>query len=126
MIKGTYTIPPDFDRKLVDLIVKLLTIQSKRLGRTQGGVRNIRKHQWFGKFDWKGLLDRKLPPPYVPEIGNLEKLGKKDDGKWDAPDTDWEADLTGERRDSWALALNGVKAARGFTRAESKMTEMRR
>ena len=121
VIKGTYSIPPNFDRKLVDLICKLLTIQSKRLGRTQGGVRNIRKHPWFGKFNWQALLDRKMPPPYVPELGNLEKLGSKDDGKWDAPDSDWEADLTGTRRDSWKLALNGVVAARGFQRADSKM-----
>lgn len=96
VIKGTYNIPPTFSRKLVDLISRLLRVQSKRLGRIQGGVRMVRKHVWFADFQWQELLDCKLEVPWVPKLGNLEKLGEKDDGKWDAPDCDWEPNLDEE------------------------------
>jgi len=90
VMNGSFSIPPHFSRLLVDLVSQLLTDQSKRLGRTKGGVRNIRKHPWFSEFDFLALLNRTMKVPFAPQLGNLEKLGKKDDGKWDAPDSDWE------------------------------------
>jgi len=107
VMKGTYDIPDNFSRALIDLVSRLLSPQAQRLGRTQGGVRKIRKHAWFEGFNWQGLLDREIKVPHVPKLGNLEKLGTKDDGKWDAPPSRWEPDLnpsTG-RRESWSLTV---------------------
>lgn len=93
VMEGVYDIPPNFSRMLIDLISRLLTHQSKRLGRTRGGVRKIRQHPWFDGFDWQALLNREMKVPWVPKIKNLEKLGTKDDGKWDAPDSNWNPQL---------------------------------
>lgn len=104
VMKGSYSIPPNFSRPLVDLVSQLLTNQSQRLGRTQGGTRKIRKHPWFDEFDWQALLDRGVKVPYVPKIENLEKIGTKDDGKWDAPETNWNPHLDdGRSKQSWQL-----------------------
>jgi len=106
VMQRSYSIPPHFSRQLVDLVSRLLTDQSKRLGRTKGGARGIRKHPWFSDFDWQALLDRKMKVPWLPELGNLAKLGTKDDGKWNAQDSDWEPNLSfGDRRASWQLGL---------------------
>lgn len=109
VIRSQYTMPPEFSRKLVDLISKLLTPQAQRLGRTRGGCRQIRKHPWFEDFNWQRLIDKKMKAPYKPEIGNVEKLGYNlDEVKWDAPDCDWVADL-GARRESLAKSALDVE-----------------
>jgi len=92
IIKGAFDMPASFSEPLGDLIRKLLCDQSKRLGRTKGGVNEICKHQWFSGFNWDSLVQKKMQAPYKPSIGNLEQLGKKDysasrDSR--APDSDW-------------------------------------
>mmetsp|Transcript_2149 Transcript_2149/g.4689 ORF Transcript_2149/g.4689 Transcript_2149/m.4689 type:complete len:374 (+) Transcript_2149:1216-2337(+) len=104
VIEGSYSMPHHFTRQLVDLVSRLLTHESKRLGRTKTGVRGVRNHPWFSQIDLKALLNRELKVPWLPKLGNLEKLGTKDDGKWDAPDSDWKPNLVSDvasRRASW-------------------------
>mmetsp|Transcript_26765 Transcript_26765/g.64206 ORF Transcript_26765/g.64206 Transcript_26765/m.64206 type:complete len:745 (+) Transcript_26765:141-2375(+) len=113
VLKGTFKIPQHFTRNMIDLVSHLLTDQSRRLGRTQGGARKIRKHPWFDDFNWQALLDRKMKVPWVPEIENIEKLGTKDDGKWDAPESDWSPNL--EKSTSERQAQAKVKAAYSFS-----------
>ena len=62
---------------------KLLTKNpSKRLGNMKGGIADVMKHKWYGSFDWKGLLNGTITPPYVPDLSNLnttEPLDADDD-----------------------------------------------
>ncbi len=97
VMEGSYSMPQTFSRKLVDLISRLLTHQSKRLGRTEGGMRDVRKHPWFDGFDWQALLDRKMQVPWVPDIGDLDSLGTDDDCEWNDPDSDWKPSEIGAR-----------------------------
>jgi len=90
ILKGAVSFPPKFTPGLTDLITGLLSDQSKRLGRTQGGGEKIMKHRWFAGFDWEALMAKKMSVPYVPKLGNLEKLGSKDDGPAKVvPDSNW-------------------------------------
>ena len=93
IIRGVFSTPANFSENLSDLISKLLCEQMKRLGRTQGGAAEIIKHPWFSGFDWDGLLAKKMPVPWKPSVGELEKLGKKDDEPANAPDSSWNPEL---------------------------------
>jgi len=89
---GKYETPRHFSPDLTALISGLLTKQSKRLGRIKGGIRSIRKHAWFGDFDFRALLRKEMEVPYEPKLGTLSDLGGKiDNSCWeDAPESDWE------------------------------------
>lgn len=89
IIKGSFSIPSGFTQSLADLIRKLLCEQSKRLGRTQGGVGEIFKHQWFSGFDWNSLLQREMAVPHKPNVGKLENLGRKEYHTARVPDSSW-------------------------------------
>jgi len=89
IIKGTYRTPSNFSEPLGDLISKLLTEQSKRLGRTRGGAREIAEHQWFSGFDWDGLLKKTIKVPWEPKIRNLENLGRKEHHSKGDRDSTW-------------------------------------
>jgi len=89
IIRGVFSTPANFSENLSDLISKLLCEQMKRLGRTQGGAAEIIKHPWFSGFDWDSLLAKKMPVPWKPSVGDLEKLGKKDYQTANAPDSSW-------------------------------------
>lgn len=57
-------------RSLADMLSRLLRRQqTTRLGNGRDGVEEIKKHKWFGAFDWAGLLERALVPPYNPSSG---------------------------------------------------------
>jgi len=89
IIRGSYTTPSKFSPELSNLISKLLCMQSKRLGRTQGGANEIIKHQWFSGFDWDSLLGKTMEVPFKPQVGNLENLGKKDQREERVPTSNW-------------------------------------
>jgi cGMP-dependent protein kinase len=40
-------------------------ISEKRLGFILG-FNDIKKHKWFDEFNWKGLEDKTIIPPFVP------------------------------------------------------------
>ncbi len=71
ILSGHVPIPSYFSRGLGDLVKKLLkTYQSKRLGRTKGGVSAIMKHKWFSGFDWDALLNKTMDVPIRPTVKN--------------------------------------------------------
>lgn len=74
ILSGHLSIPSHFSRGLGDLIKRLLrTYQSKRLGRTKGGVSSVMKHKWYVGFDWEALLEKSLAPPILPSLrGDLD------------------------------------------------------
>ena len=41
--------------------------REKRIG-AQDGVKEVLKHPWFESIDIAKLIDKKLKPPYKPEI----------------------------------------------------------
>ncbi len=69
IIQNDLHFPFEFSKTAEDLIRKLLKPnQAKRLGVSKGGVENIKKHRWFGGFDWEGLINRKLEAPIKPVV----------------------------------------------------------
>lgn len=51
----------------LDFIAGLLVkVPSRRLGSIADSL-EVMNHPWFAGFDWKGLLARKLQPPFVPQ-----------------------------------------------------------
>ena len=42
----------------------------QRLGYQRGGIIDIRKQRWFQGFDWLGLKDQRIPPPFDPDVKN--------------------------------------------------------
>ena len=54
-----------------DLIRKLLIKdQDKRLG-AQGGFDAIKEQSWFKNFDFKSLLEKKIPAPFIPKLKDI-------------------------------------------------------
>ncbi|XP_021946970.1 cAMP-dependent protein kinase catalytic subunit PRKX [Folsomia candida] len=54
-----------------DLMKKLLVPDRfKRLGSMKNGVDDIKKHRWFRDFDWDDVLNRRLPPPIIPQVSS--------------------------------------------------------
>lgn len=117
ILKGKYETPRYFSPELSVLISGLLTKQSKRLGRIKGGIRSIRKHAWFGDFDFRALLRKEMDVPHEPKLGTLSELGGKiDDNCWkDAPESDWEPVLTPNTRQM----VSALGAARMLKRSLS-------
>lgn len=94
-------VPSHFSGGLADLITHLLIDdRSKRLGRTQNGIRGIKNHRWFAGFDWDGFDKKELEAPIRPEIPtDIKTIGKKEIDKnlfkeaAYAPASDWWPDL---------------------------------
>ena len=58
----------------IDFINKCLKRKDiKRLGYNEG-VKELKNHKWFNKYDWEGIANKKLDPPFVPKKeGNYDK-----------------------------------------------------
>eukprot|EP00746_Dinoflagellata_sp_MGD_P018603 gnl/MRDRNA2_/MRDRNA2_14312_c0_seq1.p1 gnl/MRDRNA2_/MRDRNA2_14312_c0~~gnl/MRDRNA2_/MRDRNA2_14312_c0_seq1.p1 ORF type:complete len:750 (+),score=130.84 gnl/MRDRNA2_/MRDRNA2_14312_c0_seq1:117-2366(+) len=56
-----------------------------RLPTKQGGVDNIKDCKWFTHFDWQGLENRTLTPPYIPEVKHAKDLKNISARKEDCP-----------------------------------------
>ncbi|XP_058985512.1 mucin-2 isoform X2 [Musca domestica] len=63
--------PKRMSRSAVQLIKKLCRdVPAERLGYQKGGIQDIKKHKWFLGFDWDGLQDQLLIPPFVRPIAH--------------------------------------------------------
>jgi serine/threonine protein kinase len=59
-----------------DFISKLLEIdEEKRLGSGANGFRDIQQHSFFADIDWEKLVQRQVPPPYLPNIQISSNVG---------------------------------------------------
>lgn len=68
-----------FDKKISeeakDLIINLLIFDPKsRLGSGVDGGEKIKNHNFFKGVNWKDVWDRKLEPPFVPNLKNDQDL----------------------------------------------------
>ncbi len=87
IISGKVNYPESFSKPLEDLISKLLTKNpSKRLGNMKGGLADVTKHRWFGPFDWKGLHNGTINPPYVPDLEDFHRRLEEADEEQDEED----------------------------------------
>ena len=52
-----------------DLVHNLLQVDlTKRFGNLKNGVDDIKTHRWFSTIDWIAIYQRKVKPPFVPQI----------------------------------------------------------
>jgi serine/threonine protein kinase/CRP-like cAMP-binding protein len=56
---------------------------SERLPMKKGEAKNIKIHAWFGSFDWAGMEQLTMKPPYEPQVKS-----KKDKGNFNAKKED--------------------------------------
>lgn len=97
ILSGNPAMPSFFTRNLSDLLKKLLrSQQGKRLGNTRGGTAAVIKHKWFSSFDWAGLENAEMKPPYKPSISSKDDVSNFDqfDEGEVAPPCDWTPDLS--------------------------------
>ena len=76
ILKGDLTLPEaTFSSTCRDLIRQLLQVKVvSRLGYLKGGADDVLAHSWFAdvKFDWDGLVNRTMPPPWVPRLASAD------------------------------------------------------
>ena len=66
-------------QELKDLIKRLLVrVPNRRLGCTQGGAAEVKRHPWFAGFDWDALAARKMRAPFVPRVASPEDASNFD------------------------------------------------
>jgi serum/glucocorticoid-regulated kinase 2 len=54
-----------------DLCINLLQKDpSKRIGNRSGGMFELKEHPWFESINWKKLEEKKIIPPYKPQLDN--------------------------------------------------------
>lgn len=76
IVKGPASIewPVSLNTNVKNLVLKLIEPDpSKRLGnlaQARGASSDVLAHLWFAEVDWKKLLRREMPAPYVPNISH--------------------------------------------------------
>jgi serine/threonine protein kinase len=69
IVQNRYKTPDVVSDSAKDLINRLLVRQqTARLGNLSRGHRDIKDHEWFNKIDFKQLVRKELPAPWVPRI----------------------------------------------------------
>ena len=63
--------PESLDKKAKNLIQKLLILDPKeRLGSGPNGTENIKNDPYFEGIDWDDVLNKKIKPPFIPELNS--------------------------------------------------------
>ena len=69
------TYPDYISDEAKDLISKLLVVEpKKRLGYGWDGANKIKEHPFFEGIDWKEAWEKKIEPPFVPELHGIMDL----------------------------------------------------
>ncbi|KAI8372780.1 kinase-like domain-containing protein [Radiomyces spectabilis] len=72
--------PPHFDAVTCDLLCGLLEREaSERLGWGVKGADQIKRHPYFAGVNWDEVVQKKLTPPYVPELASATDLAHFDE-----------------------------------------------
>lgn len=72
IISGIYKIPDGVNSACKALMKRLLVVEpTKRFGSLKAGVYDIKSAKWFSDIDWVALYQKKIKPPYIPEVQNL-------------------------------------------------------
>lgn len=59
--------------ELKDLITKLLDKDPKTRIGSKNDADEIVNHPWFKGFDWDGLMARRIPAPFIPDVEKIRK-----------------------------------------------------
>jgi serine/threonine protein kinase len=69
--------PPKIKGPCEDLVKSLCKKEpSDRLPMKKGGIENIQKHAWYKSFDWTGMKEFNLDPPYMPKVKSKKRYCK--------------------------------------------------
>ena len=89
------------DVEAKSLIKELLTRDVvRRIGCRRKGVAEVMQHSWFRKVDWRKLVRKELPAPWVPPLSSEDDTrhfeeydeDSDDEGRGDPPDlSGWDA-----------------------------------
>ncbi|XP_030624578.1 cGMP-dependent protein kinase 1-like isoform X3 [Chanos chanos] len=61
--------PKKITKSAANLIKRLCRDNpSERLGNQKNGVKDIQKHKWFEGFNWEGIREGTLAPPFTPTV----------------------------------------------------------
>uniref|UniRef100_A0A6Q2X4S0 cGMP-dependent protein kinase n=1 Tax=Esox lucius TaxID=8010 RepID=A0A6Q2X4S0_ESOLU len=90
--------PKKISKSAANLIKRLCRDNpSERVGNQKNGVKDIQKHKWFEGFNWEGLRQATLAPPFTPTVeGPLDTNNFDcfpDDNEDPPPDEDSSWDL---------------------------------
>ena len=86
ILSGKIDWPRQVEPVAKDLIKKLLVQdRTKRLGNMKNGAEDVKRHRWFKSIDWEEVLQRKLKPPIIPNVGHEGDSRNYDD----YPESDW-------------------------------------
>lgn len=70
ILKGKIKFPKDFDKDAKSIVKHLLVADvTKRYGCLKNGANDIKNHRWFKSIDWYKLSQKKIPAPFLPQIG---------------------------------------------------------
>eukprot|EP01138_Halocafeteria_seosinensis_P004344 gb/GECG01004444.1/.p1 GENE.gb/GECG01004444.1/~~gb/GECG01004444.1/.p1 ORF type:complete len:894 (+),score=138.76 gb/GECG01004444.1/:1-2682(+) len=91
ILKGRYDWPDEVtDEQAKDLVSQLLQSDVvNRLGCRRKGPREIAEHPWFSTLNWRKLMSKELPAPWVPEleseddVQHFEEFDDEDSGEDD-------------------------------------------
>lgn len=101
ILRGVHSIQFSYriSRK-AEMLIKSLCRQepAERLGYQKGGIGDIRKHKWFGGFDWEGFQAQRVPAPILPDVknpmDNVDKAVHLDNASHIPEETSgWDADF---------------------------------
>ncbi|XP_073991631.1 cAMP-dependent protein kinase catalytic subunit 1-like [Rhodnius prolixus] len=71
ILNGIFKMPVFFTYDLKDLLMKMLYPDLRyRAGLTMYGIKTIKKHNWLSGSPWMDILNRKVRPPFIPELRN--------------------------------------------------------
>uniref|UniRef100_A0A669DT47 protein kinase C n=1 Tax=Oreochromis niloticus TaxID=8128 RepID=A0A669DT47_ORENI len=107
MLVGESPFPGDDEEEVFDSIVndevrypRFLTTEAigvmrrllrrnpeRRLGSGEKDAEEVKKQPFFRVMDWEALLQRKVPPPFVPNIGGKEDVSNFDEEFTNEPPT---------------------------------------
>lgn len=89
IVMGKYNMASDLTDTEQDLVKKLLVRkQSARLGNLSRGYRDVKDHAWFEDMDFKKLVRKELPGPWIPEIKDPFDASNFEDYRLDEYDDD--------------------------------------
>lgn len=72
--------PINMSRDSVSVLQRLLTREpERRLGSGVDDAEEVKRHPFFRSVDWQAMLEKKLPPPFVPQIKSRTDTSNFDD-----------------------------------------------
>jgi len=69
ILAGRLSFTRDFSDNARSLVRGLLNPdRTRRLGCLRDGANDIKRHRWFSRVSWEGIISRSIPPPFIPKV----------------------------------------------------------